>query len=277
MILIADSGSTKTKWCVDGGRVILSEGINPYYQTEEQIKEAVAESFVGVDVDRIAQIYFYGAGCNNADVNTVVEQALQSVFNNADVSVNSDLLGAARSVCQSDKGIACILGTGSNSCFYNGRDIVKNVSPLGFILGDEGSGAVLGRRFIGDLLKNQLSDSLTRRFYQQYGFSYADILTSVYKKEFPNRFLAQFTKFMNENINCPQIECIVRNEFKSFLERNVLQYDNAKKLPINFVGSIAFHFRSILEDEVKKLGLYIGRIEKEPILGLVGYHIDASC
>lgn len=272
MILIADSGSTKTKWCVLGGETLLSDGINPYYQNENQISKSVGERFADVETSSIKQIFFYGAGCNNAEVNSIVERALHSVFKNADIDVNSDLLGAARSVCQSEKGIACILGTGSNSCSYDGLDVVKNVSPLGFILGDEGSGAVLGKRFIGDLLKNQLSDSLTKRFYQEYGLSYADILTSVYKKEFPNRFLAQFTKFMNTNIDAPQIEYIVRTEFRSFLERNVLQYDNARSMPINFVGSIAYHFSAILKSEAEKLGLRIGRVEQEPIKGLVEYH-----
>lgn len=272
MILIADSGSTKTKWCVLGGETLLSDGINPYYQNENQISKSVGERFADVETSSIKQIFFYGAGCNNAEVNSIVERALHSVFKNADIDVNSDLLGAARSVCQSEKGIACILGTGSNSCSYDGLDVVKNVSPLGFILGDEGSGAVLGKRFIGDLLKNQLSDSLTKRFYQEYGLSYADILTSVYKKEFPNRFLAQFTKFMNTNIDAPQIEYIVRTEFRSFLERNVLQYDNARSMPINFVGSIAYHFSTILKSEAEKLGLRIGRVEQEPIKGLVEYH-----
>ena len=213
MILIADSGSTKTCWCVVSNGELLSQvitdGINPFYQTDLEIIALLDTQLIpkleNIEID---QIYFYGAGCSFPEKKVLVSRALVRFFSNAMIEIQSDLLGAARSLFQHKKGIACILGTGSNSCFYNGVEIVENVSPLGFILGDEGSGAVLGKLFVADCLKNQLPVALKEKFLSKYDLTPAIILDNVYKKPFPNRFLAQFTPFLLELGNLCTIQVL---------------------------------------------------------------------
>ena len=181
------------------------------------------------------------------------------------------MLAAARSVCGHEAGIACILGTGSNSCFYNGKEIEANVSPLGFILGDEGSGAVLGKLFIGDLLKNQLPAGLKEKFLERYQLTPADIIDRVYRKPFPNRFLATLSPFISEHITIPEVRQLVKQSFKAFLVRNVMQYDY-QHYAVGFNGSVAWYYRDILEEALSETGLKMGIIIKAPMEGLLKYH-----
>jgi N-acetylglucosamine kinase-like BadF-type ATPase len=185
--------------------------------------------------------------------------------------VASDLLGAARSLFGREAGIACIMGTGSNSCSYDGNLITHNVSPLGFIVGDEGSGAVLCKLFIADCLKNQIPTTLQKKFLSQYDLTPALILENVYKKPFPNRFLAQFTPFLLENLHEPTIYKLVLESFEAFIKRNILQYD-LKDIKIGCVGSVAFYFKTVLEEAALKYGLKIDNIVQDPMNGLVKYH-----
>lgn len=182
------------------------------------------------------------------------------------------MLAAARGLFLKEKGIACILGTGSNSCFYDGKNIIHNVSPLGFILGDEGSGAVLGKKFAADCLKNQLPEKLKDKFLKQYDLTPAQIIESVYKKPFPNRFLAQFTRFLSENIAEPSIYNIVFDSFTEFFTRNIMQYNNYKDYPVCFIGSIAYYFKDVLEVAANELDIQIGIIYQSPMPGLIKYH-----
>jgi N-acetylglucosamine kinase-like BadF-type ATPase len=276
MILIADSGSTKTDWCVLDNAVVLkhvyTKGINPFYQTQEEIAIEIEINLVPELKDlNIQKIYFYGAGCSFPEKKQLVISALISHFNKADIEVESDLLGAARALFASNDGIACILGTGSNSCFYNGTEIVENVSPLGFILGDEGSGAVLGKTLIADCLKNQLTPKLKDKLLSDYKLTPAIILDNVYKQAFPNRFLAKLTPFILEHIDEPSIFNIVYDSFDAFFVRNVMQYDFENK-KVGFVGSIAFHFRDTLEIVASERGIAISEIVQSPMNGLVEYH-----
>ena len=181
------------------------------------------------------------------------------------------MVAAARGLCGHEPGIACILGTGSNSCYYDGKNIVDNVSPLGFILGDEGSGAVLGKLFVSDLLKNQLTPGLKEKFLEQYNLTVGDIIDRVYRKPFPNRFLATFSPFISENLTDPAVHALVLNSFKSFLKRNVMQYDFEGK-PVGFVGSVAFHYREVLEEAVNDMHLKMGKIVQSPMEGLIEYY-----
>ena len=250
MQLIADSGSTKTEWIlIESGRVLkqlITKGINPFFQTEEDIyAELQAVMSPKIDTAKVQHIHFFGAGCALPERKAQVANALKAVFTNAVISVESDLLGAARALLGREKGIACILGTGSNSCFYDGENIVQNVSPLGFILGDEGSGAVLGKLFVGDCLKNQLPEALRDKFMDEYQLTSAIILDRVYKQPFPNRFLASFMPFLAAHQHEPAVYNIIYNAFVAFFRRNVMQYDY-KRNPVCFTGSVAFYFADIL-------------------------------
>ena len=276
MNLIADSGSTNTHWClVQGGKVvneIVTDGINPFYQTDMEIIALLDDQLIPkLDKIDIDSIYFYGAGCSYPEKKILVSRALVRFFGNSMIEIQSDLLGAARSLFQHEKGIACILGTGSNSCYYDGKVIEQNVSPLGFIIGDEGSGAVLGKLFIADCLKNQRPVELKEKFLTSYELTPEIILENVYKKPFPNRFLAQFTPFLLENIEEPSIFNLVYDSFDAFLVRNVMQYP-LEDLLVGCVGSIAWYFRDTLEIVASERRIVISDIVQNPMNGLVKYH-----
>lgn len=276
MLLIADSGSTKTQWClVKNGEVvkeIFTKGINPFYQSESEIKNeiefALLPGLLGCKIDRVC---FYGAGCSFPEKKMVVSNALGFLFRDVMIEVYSDLLAAARSLFGNEKGIACILGTGSNSCYYDGSQIVDNISPLGFILGDEGSGAVLGKMLVADCLKNQLPEALKVEFLTRYGLTYAEILESVYKRPFPNRFLARFAPFLSENIADSSIYDIVYNGFLAFFRRNVMQYE-LRDLKIRVVGSVGYYMKDVLFKAALDSGLAVDYVVQSPMSGLIAYH-----
>lgn len=275
MILIADSGSTKTDWCLaDQGKTIerfTTSGINPYFQNAEEITAVIRNDFdTRLASHPIDEIFFYGAGCANPEKNSIVEGVLRQ-FRDVPVHIQSDLLGVARSLCGHAPGIACILGTGSNSCFYDGNKIIENISPLGFILGDEGSGAYLGKILVGDLLKKQLPHDLSEKFYRETGLDTPAILERVYRQPFPNRFLASLSPFLLQHIEEPEIYDLVYNGFQEFFTRNVMLYDYEDR-DIHFVGSIAFHYKEVLRHAAENLGLYLGSVEISPMEGLVRYH-----
>jgi N-acetylglucosamine kinase-like BadF-type ATPase len=280
MHLIADSGSTKTKWSLIEGKLVVKEvttlGINPFYQNENEIASEIEIRLMPhlKKEIKLKSISFYGAGCSFPEKKELVRNALNIHFPNTNIEVESDLLGAARSLFGKNEGIACILGTGSNSCYYDGNVIIENVSPLGFILGDEGSGAVLAKALIADCLKKQLPDQLCEQFIKKYNFSPALILENVYKKPFPNRYLAQFTPFLSENIDEPAIEKIVYNGFVSFFQRNITHYPKGKEL--GFVGSVAFHLQEVLRKVAEDQAYKIATIVKDPMEGLVYYHSHAQ-
>jgi N-acetylglucosamine kinase-like BadF-type ATPase len=274
-ILIADSGSTKTDWCVaeDGQQVqrIVTKGINPFFQSEEEVaKELQTALLPELKTDTFDALYFYGAGCLPEKI-PMMRSAIGKCLKIKDIEVNSDMLGAARGLSGRNSGIVCIMGTGSNSCYYDGSQIVSNVSPLGFILGDEGSGAVLGKLLVGDLLKNQLPAGLKEKFLQQFGLTPGDIIERVYRQPFPNRFLASLSPFLSQNITVPEVRNIVLNAFKAFLTRNVMQYDY-KNNKVHFIGSVAFYYREVLEEALQSAGMQIGTIVQAPMEGLVTYH-----
>jgi N-acetylglucosamine kinase-like BadF-type ATPase len=278
MILVADSGSTKTEWKVfkDGiaEESVFSSGINPFFLTSEDIfllfkKEL--DNFSGYQFDII---YFYGTGCNSEAKNNTVKNALSRFFPCDKILIGTDLLGAARSLCQNSQGIACIMGTGSNSCYYDGRVIVSNVAPLGYILGDEGGGAVIGRKLISAVLKKQVPQPVIDLFIDTYKITPAEILERVYMKPFPNRFLGQFAKFVSSNIQIPELQEIVTTSFEEFIKRNVLQYPESGILPIHFTGSIAIHFRGFLEELLRKYSLNPGIFTLSPMENLIKYHIQ---
>ena len=284
MILIADSGSTKTDWCLcDNSAIIQSiqtQGINPYHQTEEAIEQVLAEELfpqlVAQSSSLAAQgssfsVIFYGSGCANETACNRVKEAIHKTLGTTDITIHSDLLGAARALCGHDEGIACVLGTGSNSCLYNGKEIIANVPPLGYILGDEGSSAVLGRRLVGDCLKNQLPEAIRNEFLSEYGLTQEIILEKVYRQPLANRFLASLTPFLSKHRDVPEIHHLLVDSFIDFFVRNVKQY-RRPWLPIHFVGSIANAFSAELKEAAESLGMELGSILKSPMEGLVKFH-----
>lgn len=277
MILLADSGSTKTDWCaVADGKAIASvktAGMNPFQQSAEDIERTISEELMPhLPARHFAEVHFYGAGCTKEKA-PIVEAALRRLLTiDGEAEVVSDMLGAARAVCGHHAGIACILGTGSNSCAYDGEQIIKNVSPLGYILGDEGSGAVMGKYLIGDILKHQMPDEIICRFNEKYHLTSAEIIDRVYRQPMPNRFLASFMPFIEENIGEQHIHNLVLTQFRSFLRRNVRQYEGFDRLPIGFNGSIAKIYRSQLEQALHEEGMTLGRIVQAPMEGMIAYH-----
>lgn len=279
MILLADSGSTKTDWgLVENGKLVKrlrTSGMNPFQMSEEAITEEIKTHLVpelpGTVLD---EVHFYGAGCTK-EKQPIVERALRANLTiNGECEVASDMLGAARGICGHKPGIACILGTGSNSCSYDGKNLVKNVLPLGFILGDEGSGAVLGKLLVGDVLKNQMPEAITKRFFEKYKLTSAEIIDRVYRQPKPNTFLASFVPFLEENIDEPKIYNLVKESFRSFLRRNVMQYDGWQTLPIGFNGSIAKIYKKPLLEALEEEGMHLGRIIQAPMEAMVEYHVE---
>ncbi len=278
MILIADCGSSKVDWCVvEAGTVVrqvFTAGINAMLMTKEQIHESIStELMPEIEGYEISRVYFYGAGCLFDHICENVRSAISECVPTAsEIEVQSDLLAAARALCGNEAGIACIMGTGSNSCYYDGNQIVDNVSPLGYILGDEGSGAVLGKLLVGDVLKQQLPKALCEKFLKQYNLDRQKIIEGVYRQPAANRFLASLSPFLCENISEPAVHALVLNSFKAFFTRNVANYENYRAMPVSFVGSIACHYRPVLEEAAAECGVKIGTIIKSPMEGLIKYH-----
>ena len=265
--LLADSGSTKTDWLVlDGSEQVQrfqTQGINPFMLDFEGIVEILqSELLPQLIAKSFSEIAFYGAGCRGEQCERV-KQALSSLLEADRIVVASDMLGAARALCGTAEGIVCILGTGSNSCLYDGKEIVQNVSPLGFILGDEGSGAVLGRRLLGDVLKHQLPVHLEQSFFEEYSLTADEIVRRVYREPFPNRFLASFCPFLSRHRTEAAIHALLIDEFSRFFVRNVANYDR-NELPVHFVGSIAHYFQEELVQAATRTGFVVGKILKVP-------------
>lgn len=277
MIIIADSGATKTDWRVIDKGIVIDElqtiGFNPYFVSSEEIKDALEkELFPFFDNKAVEKVFFYGAGCSCEQKGSIVSNALEDFFQNARIYIEHDLLGAARALCGKEKGIACILGTGSNSCLYDGTDVIENVPSLGYFFGDEGSGAHIGRIFIKAVLKNELPAEVKSTFDAKFGLSFEKILDTIYKKPMPSRFLASFAEFIGQNINQPYLQDIIRNCFRDFFDNQLTKYTGYKEVPVHFLGSIAFNFSSLLNEVSSEYGISLNKIVKSPIAGLVEYH-----
>lgn len=276
MILIADCGSTKTDWVLHDGESVVqrikTQGLNPTQQSTEDIFEVLLAELDGkISPEAPDTIYFYGAGCAYDTANKRMQNALEQFFKTKDIFIHSDLLAAARALCGHEEGIACILGTGSNSCLFDGKEIIDNTPSLGYILGDEGSGAHLGRQLVSDCIKKQLSLELREKFMQQYSLSLASILEKVYYTPLPNRWLASFTPFIVENKENIEIKMLLRKCFKQFFQRNTMVYRRSW-LPIHIIGGIGINFATEIKETAESLGLSIGNIVESPMDGLIEYH-----
>ena len=288
MKLIADSGSTKTDWCLmdETGIVkcMTTQGINPIHQTREEIREILkvspnpsqgGEKCPPITHHPSPQIFFYGSGVTPLQREPMCQLLREAFPEASEVMAESDLLGAARALCQQQEGVACILGTGANSCLYDGQRIVKNTPALGYILGDEGSGAVLGVRFLNALYKGALPDSLRREFETQTGLTMSDVINRVYRQPLANRWLASLSTFIHSHVDMPEVSAMVTENFRCFIRRNVLPYGR-KDLSLNAVGSIAWHYRDQLAEAAEAEGFVLGTVVQSPMDGLITYHLSSN-
>ncbi|HYG52942.1 MAG TPA: N-acetylglucosamine kinase [Flavobacteriales bacterium] len=275
MILIADSGSTKTDWALidNKGRkqFFITQGLNPYFVKPEEFIDVVSKNLNPSSLT-LNNIYYYGAGCGTDDKKSQVEIALRQMFSHPRIEVNHDLMGAARATCQHERGLTCILGTGSHACIWNGEEIVNEAVSLGFILGDEGGGAHLGKQLVIAYLYNELPEDLLEKFVKEFQTDKATILENVYRKPFPNRYLAGFVPFLVQHKSHKFVSGLVANSFELFINHHIKTLYNYQDFQVNFVGSVAFMFEPILKKKIEQHGLKLGEIMNKPIDGLVRYH-----
>lgn len=279
MKLIADSGSTKTDWRLIGDdKPVISAntiGLNPYHNTTEDIQQALITELLpdlNCDPGEVSEIHFYGAGCSSKDKNRIVELALEAVFPKADLFVDHDLLGAARALCGNSPGIVAILGTGSNSCYYDGETILENSPALGYVLGDEGSGSYIGKQFIRNYLYNEIPLGLRAKFEEEYTITKDQVLHQIYKEALPNRYLASFTKWVGENLAEDYCKDLVERSFNDFFKHHITKYEQHQSVPMNVLGSVGISFKANLEEVGAKHQVKIGKVIKTPIEELVEYH-----
>ncbi len=281
MILIAESGSTKTDWrLIDDNKKIhqyATQGFNPYFQTSAEIcdilKSELLPQFKSAICNLQSAIFFYGAGCEADSKKEIIRAALLYVFPLSVIEVNSDMIGAARAMCGSNPGIVAILGTGSNTCYYDGNKSVENVASLGYLLGDEGSGAHIGKTFIQAYLNKEMPEDLSQRFYERTKLSLVDILDAVYKQPMPNRFLASFSKFIHQNLKEQFVIDLVADCFEQFFDKHICKYEKHKAIKLSCVGSVAFYYSNILRAVATKKGVNIDKIIETPIAALTLYHL----
>ncbi len=277
MILIADGGSTKTDWrLIKEGREykqVQTPGFNPYLVGSDEIEAILWKELQPyIDNAAVSAVYYYGAGCSTPLKNMTVETAFEKIFPNARIYVSHDLLAAAHSLCGDKEGIAAILGTGSNSCYYDGKDIKDGIFSLGYFFGDEGSGAYLGKQLLTAYLHKELPEEIELRFKEEYSLTLENILDSVYTKPAPSRFLASFSRFINNNLDHPYIKNLVSEAFRAFYTYQICCYPRHKDIPVHFVGSVAYHYKDLLSEIGLEFGIKTGKFIKAPIDGLVDYH-----
>ena len=278
--LIADSGSTKAEWClIKDGRhqTFFTQGISPYFLNQVQITALLQKELVPhLGNDDIAHVWYYGTGCAADGNRRIVEAALGQTFSKAHVAVSHDLLGAAHATCGRNGGVACILGTGSNSGYFDGKQLLKNSPGLGYVLGDEGSGAYLGKKVLQYYLYDTFDAELKAKFDDTYAASAAEILEAVYKKPLPNRYLAQYARFLSQNRGHYMIENILEDGLNDFFFQHLCKYAEIWTHPVHFVGSIADGFKDVIEQLCRSYEFELGTIFKNPMQGLVRYHLSAN-
>ena len=278
MILIADSGGSKTDWrlVLQDGKIeqASSPGFNPYYQPIEDLKKIVQEILLPKipKNEKVKEIYFYGAGVSSEKNQLSIKTAFLEFFPQSQIEIGWDLLAAARALCGNEPGIACIMGTGPNSCLYDGKNIIDNVANLGWILADEGSGANIGRKFLVDYLRKKLPDNLAKQFHARFPLSREEFLEKVYQEEKPSAFLASFARFIFQHLKEPYCYQLIYSSFAEFYENNVMKYENYQNLKVHFTGSIAFYFSDILRQVANDKGITVKNILEGPIAGLTLYH-----
>ncbi len=278
MVLVIDSGSTKSDWMLLENKLVTRQfstmGFNPFFHDEEVISSAIRENAdLYAVADDIKQIFYYGAGCSNEALCAVVQGALEIVFKQSDISVNHDLAACAYACYADTPAISCILGTGSNSCYFDGNNIEEAVPAVGYILGDEGSGSYYGKQLLRDFLYHNLPKQIEADFIKEFNLNKGRIFEKVYRRPNANVYLASFMKFIAERKEEPYFKDMMIEGMSDFLSAHVTCYDNYKNLPVNFIGSVAFYFKDELQIAAEKLGINLGQVIRKPITGLVDYHV----
>lgn len=278
LTLIADSGSTKTDWVlIDRDKVfsnLKTIGFNPYFQTKEQISKELQQNlkpFLSEHISKISHIYYYGAGCSNETNCKIVLDGIYQALELRNIDIHHDLLAAARALCGQKPGIACILGTGSNSCLYDGKKVIENVPSVGYLFGDDGSGAHIGKTLIQAYFDNSLPEKIRLEF-EKNGYHREEILDNVYKKGMPSRYLASVSKFVSAHLKDPYMRKLVKSCFVSFFHKQIGKYSNSREYTVNSVGSIGFYYKEILAEVVNEEGYKLGKVIESPIDGLIDYH-----
>lgn len=276
-LLIADSGSSKTTWCLLSGKKqynVETQGISPYFLNRHEVKEILNRELIPLLPSSlpVSEVYFYGTGLADSDHADMFKDILEEAFPHCRANVTHDLLGAARALCGHENGVACILGTGSNSCFYDGKDIINNNPGLGFILGDEGSGAVLGKKVIQYFLYKTFDEELMILFNKKFQTNKDEILLNVYKKPLPNRYLASFSYFLCENRGHYMIENILEDGLNEFFFNHICKYAGSWEYPVHFTGGVAWTYRDIILELCETYGMTVGNILKAPMEGLIRFH-----
>jgi N-acetylglucosamine kinase-like BadF-type ATPase len=276
MIIVADSGGSKIEWRLlkkDGSiGQAYSPGFNPYYQPLEHLHTIVAEHLVPKVDEGVDKIFYYGTGVSSEKNVEIIKNAFAKYWPQAYIEIGWDLLAAARALCGREKGIACILGTGSNSCLYDGEKIIDNVANLGWILADEGSGTYIGKKFIFDYFRFEMPEKLAAKFQERFTFSREEVLEKVYKGEKPGAFLASFSKFIFQHLDEPYCYKLVYNSIADFYQNNVMKYEDYKNTKVHFVGSIGFYYSDIVRQVANDKGITVKNILEGPIAGLTLYH-----
>lgn len=276
MIIIADSGGSKIDWRLlkKNGTIVQanSPGFNPYYQPLHHLISIVEEHLVPKVDEAVEKIFYYGTGVSSEKNQIVIQDAFAKYWPNARIEIGWDLLAAARALCGTEKGIACILGTGSNSCLYDGEKIIDNVANLGWILADEGSGTYIGKQFIFDYFRKDVPEKLAGQFQQRFPFSREEVLEKVYQGEKPGAFLASFSKFIFQHLKEPYCYQLIYNSFADFYQNNVMKYENYQNTKVHFTGSVAFYFSDVLRQVANDKGITVKNILEGPIAGLTLYH-----
>jgi N-acetylglucosamine kinase-like BadF-type ATPase len=276
MIIIADSGGSKIDWRFlkkDGTiNQANSPGFNPYYQPLDHLTAIVDEHLVPKIDESVDKIFYYGTGVSSDKNITLIKDAFAKYWPKAYIEIGWDLLAAARALCGRERGIACILGTGSNSCLYDGEKIIDNVANLGWILADEGSGTYIGKQFIFDYFRKEMPENIAKRFYERFPFSREEVLEKVYKGEKPGAFLASFSKFIFQHLDEPYCYKLIYNSIADFIQNNVMKYDDYKNTKVHFVGSIGFYYSDIVRQVANDKGIIVKNILEGPIAGLTLYH-----
>jgi N-acetylglucosamine kinase-like BadF-type ATPase len=282
MIIIADGGSTKTNWCLvteEGKKVYFNtEGYNPYFAPTDYIIKSLQESLpIDLEKDQITEVNYYGAGCSTPEMRKIVEDAMKVVFNKSRVYIGHDLLAAARALLGTTEGFAAILGTGTNTCIYDGKDVVHNIDSGAYILGDEGSGCYIGKKLLTDYLRGYMPEAVRKNFWETFKLTPDDINEQVYTQPRANRFCASFSKFVyDNNVHIEYSRNLVRTSFEDFFRNLVTHYPNYQNYTFNCIGSVGYNFRNVLEEVVTENGMVIGNIIRSPIDNLVKFHLELS-
>ncbi|WP_342647772.1 N-acetylglucosamine kinase [Mucilaginibacter sp. CSA2-8R] len=282
MKLIADGGSTKTNWCLvnDEGKKVYfnTEGYNPYFVSKEYIIQSLNSNLpADLEKDKLVEVNYYGAGCSTEDKRKLVKEAMKQVFVNAKVNIGHDLLAAARALLGHNEGFAAILGTGTNTCIYDGKNIVHNIDSGAYILGDEGSGCYIGKKLLIDYLRGYMPEAVRKNFWDTYHLTPDDVNEQVYSQPLANRFCAGFSKFVyDNNVHLEYTRNLVKTSFEDFFRNLVTHYPNYQKYSFNCIGSVGYNFRNVLEEVVTENGMIMGNIIRSPIDNLVKFHLEMA-